>query len=332
MYKIKDKKFNDLVRRISIAKRKGQIVPEADYFELVDLVKRLDVGPTQTIVEFIVDVINEESKIEPSRISNTQTIAEYVDSGNKKKKYSPKIREASIPIRYFGSEWSMKELTKKIEHPLHYVFISEAGTNVLCAFDNYKPVEVALEREKLIEEINYGINRMIKSTSVRSQISSASTIMELPNGQHVIGDNGTDPPPEYCLGYPATRPKRNAQFFEHINYEGEILELEPGFWYPDLRDKWRHWFLFFMTDDWNDSISSIKTGDGVVVVFEHILGTGASLTLRGSVPTAVLGSAKTNLGNPCSYIEKWLQPRSRYLPRLDLAGWNDRISSVCHYF
>lgn len=338
--KLKTGKIIEIARRIVLSRKEGKPLFEKDYHELIEQFQKLDTDSTKLLVEVIVDSIKNSMADYPVKNNLSQSLASHLDSLNSKIKYSPKIREGKLPVRYFGADWDMKELTIKTKHPLHYIFFIESGNNILHAFNNYHEVEEALRQDVISDMVRDEINKLGALEFEKNEPLQTHSGLIHPLGCWGVGPDGR---PMYfpdCNGQPqqqqdyrisdAKRPDNKALFFEHINYGGEVLELEPGYCYQNLLDKWLHWFGFIMTDDWNDNISSIKTGDGTLIVFEHVFGGGASLTIRGSIPIPHFKSAKSSLGHPYIYIDYWVYNR-RELPRLDLAGWNDRISSVYHY-
>lgn len=322
---LKDKKILELVKRIVASKGNGVPAQESDYLDLVELVKRLQLGPEEMVSDLIADLIIKHSKNNPSKIALLNPLASHIDALNKTTKYVPKTRGVDTLVRYSGSEWSMKELTHKKEHPLHYMFSSGFGSVTLNAFDDYKSVHDALEKEDWANRVAFEI---LKANQPKQQCARPRIDHSAPLDL-AFWTNGTEPQ-DGCVSN-AIRPNLKAEFFEHVNYQGEVLELDPGYCFPNLVEKRRSGFLFWEIDDWNDTISSVKNGDGITVLCEHVFGAGATITLQGSVPYPIWKDTLSYMGNPCRYIESWANVRRRNLPRLDLAGWNDRVSSVYHY-
>jgi len=332
---LKNRKIIEIARRIALSRKGDKPINEKDYQDLIELFQKFDTDSTKPLVEAVVDSIKNSMTDYPIKNTLSQSLAYHIDSLNSKNKYIPKIREAKMPVRYFGADWDMKELTKKTAHPLHFIFLSESDNTILHAFNSYHEVEEALKQERMFDMIRYEINKLNTLTTQAIQTIyghsiSVNTFEDWQERMGQINSGYLNPPPTDSRLPDAARPNAKALFFEHINYGGEVLELDPGYYYSNLLEKWMHWFIFIMTDDWNDKISSIKAGDGTIIAFEHVFEGGATLTIHGSVPIPHYKSTTSTLGHPYTYIDYWVYNR-RELPRLDLAGWNDRISSVYHY-
>lgn len=100
---------------------------------------------------------------------------------------------------------------------------------------------------------------------------------------------------------------RPAEFFEHIDFGGERITLDPRHAFDDLTQRTMKvtGFLFFSWDrvSWNDEISSLRTGDEAITCFEHIHFGGRSFTVGRNTSVPWVGDF-----------------------------WNDRISSAIGLF
>jgi hypothetical protein len=83
---------------------------------------------------------------------------------------------------------------------------------------------------------------------------------------------------------------------------GEILEIHPGQYYPDLTQVWLNW----PWTRWNDQISFIGSSRSYCAFWDHIHSQGDVLL------------AGANIGGD-------------WIPFLTTIGWNDRISSCANY-
>lgn len=82
-------------------------------------------------------------------------------------------------------------------------------------------------------------------------------------------------------------------FYQHINFGGYVLNLAYRHAYPDLTKVTMSGFWFWATS-WNDQISSLKTGSGPAVLWEHIMNpypAGASMTVGANTNIPWIGSA-----------------------------------------
>jgi hypothetical protein len=100
-----------------------------------------------------------------------------------------------------------------------------------------------------------------------------------------------------CAYYPDSLPEQ-AYFYEHMNGDGDVLSLSPGYAYRDLTRTGRGWF-----GNWNDVISSVSWCRWDISLYEHVNYGGAQLWLRAG----------------CNY------------PYLAGFGWNDRASSIVNW-
>ncbi len=318
---LKDQKIFEAAKKIAIA-RKEKKSTEGDMEKLISLIRKLDATSNENLSNLIADAIIESEKNISQSLLKPESTGTFINNDSSKNKYIPKIRDANIPVHFNGEQFSMKDLTKKIKQPLHYIFLTEGNGSDLHAFDSYEKIDTALEKENLIDTIRLEVNKQYANLY-------STIIITNPDGSTSFGWI-QDPPPVENFWPDAERPQVNAFFYEHINFDGEELELAPGRWIPNLVDIWMEWFLFWKTADWNDKISSIKVGDGTIVACEHIFGAGATLTLKGSVPTPHYTTAYSSFGRPYRRIDYWICQR-RDIPSLVNMGWNDRISSVHHY-
>jgi hypothetical protein len=319
---LKDKKIAEIAKKIAVGRKKNN-VDEGDYEKLIALISKLDATSNENLSNLIADAIMESAQNVSQHLHPSDTIGAFIDSTNAKNKYVPKIREATVPIHYKGQEFSMKDLTKKTNNPLHYIFLTQGVYTNLHAFDSYDKINIALEKENLIDTIKLEIDKQYLNTY-------GTVIVRNPDGSTSTGWVPDPPPPPEYFWPNAERPKVSAFLYEHINFDGEELELMRGRRYVNLPDIWMEWFLFWKESDWNDKISSIRVGDGRVVAFEHIFGAGATLTVNGSVPMPHYTTAYSSLGRPYQRIDFWKHNR-RDLPNLVSIGWNDRISSIYHW-
>lgn len=316
---LRDKKIADIAKKIAVGRKKNNVA-EGDYEKLITLISKLDATSSEGLSNLVADAILESAKNVSQHMPSSDRIGAFIDSSNAKNKYIPKIREATVPIHYKGQEFSMKELTKKTKTPLHYIFLTEGVYTNLHAFDSYDKINIALDKENLINTIKVEIDKQYLNTY-------GTVIITNPDGS--ISTGWIPDPPEYFWPN-AERPKVSAFLYEHINFDGEELELMRGRRYVNLPDIWMKWFLFWKESDWNDKISSIRVGDGRIVACEHIFGAGATLTVNGSVPTPHYTTAYSSYGRPYQRIDFWKHNR-KDLPNLVSIGWNDRISSLYHY-
>lgn len=335
--------MTDLARKIAKERSSGKPVLESDAEELISHLLKYDSTREGGIVTVIADAIRNNISSGHQRISVSKSLAAHIDANNLKKKYSPKVRESELPIRYCGGEWYMKELTLKTKHPLHFVFLSENGQDYVQAFDDYASVESVLDREQIINAISLEVQKQnyeLKPQGQKQQTPCNPPISECVGGWGVGSDNRpvyfpclyqvTKPNPLDAKFPNAAYPILNGEFFEHVDYGGEKMELPIGRAWYDLTKETLHEFFWIETEDWNDDISSVKSGEGKIVVFEHINGGGATLTIPGTRPTPNFKEAISCFGKPYTYIASWNINR-RAIPWLGALGWNDRISCIYHY-
>jgi hypothetical protein len=108
-----------------------------------------------------------------------------------------------------------------------------------------------------------------------------------------------DPPAGWAPG------RIQTVFYENIWFDGDYLQLDAGYGWPDLTEVHRG---FLHSDDWNDTISSlVMFGTSACVLCEDIHYEGSTLSFFGPVP----GTGATP---EIADLRVW--------------GWNDRTSSM----
>lgn len=92
-----------------------------------------------------------------------------------------------------------------------------------------------------------------------------------------------------CFNGPNQNSGNSIKIYQHINYEGGMMEMKPGDRIPCLDQTERNTSFWGYFVDWgdpvrNDEVSSIQVGKGLCVkVFEHRDYTGRSATFCGNV-------------------------------------------------
>jgi hypothetical protein len=218
-------------------------------------------------------------------------------------------RVPQIPFYVNGITMEPEDIARFDGQPLHFMLNEEEhGEPRLIACERYRDVGHILQRRALIG--------LIRAELAARDIASRPAI-----GRGVTFQPNVGVTPAYYTcptGEPPGRPPAGAQFFEDINFGGDWFWLDPGWQYNDLRDL-----------DWSDMISSIKTGDGALGLFDHIHLQGDSFTMAGQVPKAMWQYPGHPVCGP--YFLGWDTSMRQNIANLVLIGWNDRISSIAHW-
>jgi hypothetical protein len=242
----------------------------------------------------------------------------------------PKMRELCVPFLYNGIIHEPGDIKKFAEKHLHY-FVSQVGsTSLLTVFEHFHEV-IAYTKSYVALSIAESFLK-IKPQDSSTFPGGAGNPSGNGNNNSDIGLGSCDIP---CPDG-APRPNANVQFFEDINFNGEVLELGYGHGISNVGSCTLHTFLGFETEDWNDNISSIQSGDGTAIAYEHADFRGSTLTIYGSTPlpdkTTTLNCCPRPLRTKTTVriVNSWRKDPNQSIARLPDIGWNDRISSVLH--
>ena len=256
-----------------------------------------------------------------------------------------KHRMPKGPLLLNGAPVTESDLADLEGTPLHYVAVPYSATETrLVAFDEPLPLEeMALETRRRVAAASvldpFAAQRAELTTAARTSgrpvPPEAFNVAEpLPDPVMLKAEDGGDPgirprsfppagadfaggggslPSSGGCGFmgvqdcdpPTHWPERQAQFFDAAGYDGNWFWLQPGYAIPDLRRMVRGASIFGDDGDWNDVISSIRSGrmpNSYLELCEHVDFGGSTLSL----------GVNQDVGN------------------LTDLGWNDRVSSVRH--
>lgn len=225
-------------------------------------------------------------------------------------------RPPDVPFYFQGTMMDPKDINHFDGNPLHFAIDGDGEDAKLIACEYYREIVHFARRRNLLTMIRnevssqLGVADTYQGYTYRSWLDIAIT----PKGHGFI----------HCP-HDAPRPSSEAQFFQHADFDGDWLWLAPGFEWPDLTNVGRGG-VFCVGCDWNDEISSLKTGDGWVVVCEHVHLQGSTLSFFGAIPTPIREPINPACGRT---IVVWTSGR-QVIANLGTIGWNDRISSIVH--
>jgi hypothetical protein len=243
------------------------------------------------------------------------------------------------PFYWRGRPMEPRDIERFNGVALHFAIVGDGAVTRLIACESYREVMHLLQRDEKL-----GLIRGEVTHQLQAQLSAAGALVP---ADGTVGSTGisvqfepgkpSEPPdaPGQSGGYvtcpaPPPRPTGEAQFFQHAHFDtdGHWFWLGPGWQIPRLTDWKLSHSIFASSESWNDHISSIKTGDGLLVAFEAIDFVGSSLTLRGSIPTLKGAGSHPMCGPTLYYV---MTPPRQEVRDLGILGWNDRISSLQHY-
>ena len=238
-------------------------------------------------------------------------------------------RPPALQFYWRGEAIEPQDIRRFDGQPLHFALIGDDSETRLMAFESHREVREALRHQATLlgerrSAPGGGETSGRDEGTVDTHVRPAAVSLQAPNGTIIVGQgNGyvTCPP-----GVP--RPTAEAQFFQHRNFEGHWFWLAPNWRIPDLTRKDLSRSIF-SPGEWNDQISSVKAGDGLLILYEHIHFRGSTLTLQGSGEPTPTYTPHPACG---PIVNGWVYPRARHqIPHLGDFGWNDRASSIEHY-
>lgn len=237
----------------------------------------------------------------------------------------PKKRPISASIVYRNTLITSDEFKTSKDRHIHAVSVPGAS-ELINAFDSFEDAVVCLKLYKTVDQLLHSDDFRLAPRDV--EYSEPIKVFDPPR---VTDEDRAYPRCPIAESKPASF----AELFEDADFKGESLSIYPGFGFRDLTKETRHQFLFWETSDWNDSISSIRTGDGTLILFEHINWTGSSISFYGSEPKAKTVSLRCRTWEDSKAL--WQQIPVHYkrdffseVRNLTSLGWNDRVSSVLH--
>lgn len=230
----------------------------------------------------------------------------------------------SAAFYWQGNLMSPDDIHRINDRPLHSVVVGISPDDAkLVVSDRYSDVVQAIRESSyaaiLLSDLweNNDDQPPLKEAQYFESASAPSVNLQV-NVPPPEGD-GVSPPPRLvpCLGN-EQRPKGETQFFEHHNFDGD------WFWLPQFHGRQN-----LRAIGWNDRISSIKGGERLTLVWDHINFQGNSHTFAGHGAPKPIHSRGNNICG--SRIERWIFPAPRQeIQDLSIIGFNDKISSVAH--
>lgn len=253
-------------------------------------------------------------------------------------------RVPDVPFHHNGLVRDPNDVKRFDGDPLHWGIVGEGEDARLVACDTYSEMMRLAQRQNVLNLI-------------RAEATLRQDPADKPKREHDVGGSyggysgtvfgavgstiaGLSAPTSVSAfviphpGGPGTvtcpagppRPPAGAQFFQHENFQGHWFWLDPGFTWPNLL---RVNMGGVFGTDWNDKISSLKTGDGALVLFEHIDFRGSTWTFFGAVPQ---WRQNPGPGHPmCGPGGFWSTVGRQEAASLHPFGWNDRASSIRHF-
>jgi hypothetical protein len=294
--------------------------------ELKGLLARTDHGSPQALAAFVGTIVQTASESGLSKRLQAQRgrAAQDIIDGVTKAPPS-KVRPFSASVLYRGDHLTYDDFSQRHNGHAHYV-ATPGSDNTLIAFDTFEDAVVCLKTYRTIEQLAAHDDFELAPRDV-----IGSTPIEIFDPARVTDADRARP----RCPLPASKPPSEVALFEHADFQGERLPLYPGFAFSDLTHETMHQFLFWETSSWNDSISSLITGDETVILFEHVNWSGASISFYGSKPIARTETHLCRMWDDSKAL--WQQIPVRYdrayyseVRNLTSLGWNDRASSVLH--
>lgn len=242
-------------------------------------------------------------------------------------------RVPEVPFHHNGLVRDPNDVKRFDGDPLHWGIVGEGEDARLVACDSYSEMMRLAQRQNMI-------NLIRAEASLQQDPADKSRREHDVGGLYAGGYSGTVfgavgptiaglSAPTSLFTCPTTgppRPPAGAQFFEHENFSGHWFWLDPGFIWQNLLGV--NMGGIFGTD-WNDKISSLKTGDGMIVLCEHINLQGSTWTFFGAVPQ---WRQNPGPGHPiCGPGGFWSTVGRQEAASLRPFGWNDRASSIRHF-
>lgn len=302
------------------------------------ILEEAEINSTSRFTDLLLEILEHERLNRPLKAG----VLDPLEIGRSRDDAPLRHRVPEVPFHHNGDLMDPGDVERFDGSPLHWAIVGEGEDARLVACDYFDEIVRLAQRQSAIN--------LVKSEATRRQGPADRTGRgHEAGGPHggeyegtvfgpADGDSGsralTNFPPftlrpggsSYvtCPANPP-RPPKGAQFFEHDNFGGHWFWLDPGFTWPDLRQvDMGGWF----GTDWNDKISSLKTGDGFVVLCEHINLGGSTLTFFGAVPTF---QSNPGPGHPiCGPGGFWKTTGRQEAASLHSFGWNDRTSSIRH--
>jgi hypothetical protein len=245
---------------------------------------------------------------------------------------------------WHGTAMDPKDIRRLDGKMLHFAVIDEGDDTRLVACEYYRDVVHLLRRRELLslvrmetaallgEHVAGGITSASAATRVRPQ--SVNILFETPKPTPVDEDDGGSSGGYVKCPSGPPRPTGEAQFFQHVDFDtgGHWFWLGPGWQIANLTEWVLSHAIFSGSASWNDEISSIRSGDGLIIAYEHIDFGGVTLSMQGATPKPVF-SDPANSNPICGpSILRWtIDPPRQDIPNLVPFGWNDRISSLQHF-
>lgn len=237
-------------------------------------------------------------------------------------------RAPDVPFSFRGTLMEPGDITRLNGKPLHFAIVGEEAETQLVAYERYRDV-VELARHRSVLATVRGEMAAQSAAVVGGPVSSLGVTYTGPStasGTIVI------PPPcggLYCCPSGAPRPTGEAQFFSGKDFGGDWAWLGAGGVWRDLTQVPLSQSIF-STADWNDQISSVRSGDGALGLFEHTEsdGYGSSLTVFGARPVPVYADAGPICGR---VVSRWSTAGRQNISNLGALGFDDRISAIYHW-
>lgn len=305
------------------------------------LIKHDDLTSPERLTEFLLELVQSERL----RISSASSVAtESLLQIDERNKNNLGIIHTPPEVAFYcdGMLYDPKDIKRFNGLPLHFTFLPEGSHMKLVAFKKYKDLLETLNQLRLVSHVREAVFTEIDSGGFSKTRPGRGTFTIEEANKERPGANGNLTPqavrPCPTANNPAmvcscdagnSRPTAGAQFFEHTDYDGHWFWVEPGWQIADLTQMRLSRSLFSGGESWNDAVSSIKVGDGILILFEHINFQCPTLTLQGVTPTS---QTLSSLYGECPPITYWSLPSQRMdVPNLVPYGWNDRLSSVQHF-
>lgn len=327
----------DCLREISRKGVSGELVGK-----IIKILEGEGVTSESRFTEVLLDIVDSERRGEielaPLEYSELFRIDEARDSNLKIVHQPPKGG-----FYWGGVEIEPKDISRFNGVRLHFLLLGDGSDTKLLAFKSYSEIVHVLRRQELLHMVRQEVSKQLGSVpdynppkpidQVSDSVYSVDIQFQLPNPGPGDGREPETPQGGYvtCPMGPES-PVSEAQFFQARNFSSS----DHWFWLPPGRQIGRltDWLLshaaFSGGASWNDEISSVRSGDGLIVAFEAIDFFGSTFTIQGRKPEAVYSNYTHPIcGSP---IIAWrLQPPRQNIRALEDFGWGDRISSVQHF-
>lgn len=200
-----------------------------------------------------------------------------------------------------GTLMSPDDIGRFNDRPLHSVVVGISPDDAkLMVSDRYSDVVQAIRESSyaaiLLSDLeeNNDDQPPLKEAQYFESASAPSANLQV----NVPGPDGpgVSPSPRIipCPGH-EPRPKGETQFFEHRNFGGD------WFWLPKFHER-----RDLRKNGWNDRISSLKSGERLTLVWDHINFQGNSHTFAGQGAPKPVHSRGDNICG--SRIERWIFP------------------------